>query len=150
MYRDAPHGAFAVLTLHHWTDWRRGLDEMRRVADRLVVFTVEPGEIGNFWLTETYFPEIVNLDQARCPSVAEIMRHVGDCRVDHVAVPCDCADGFLAAFWRRPEACLGNGVSVTSDRSRPSMCATGSGDNMNGARTAPRFERRSICAPPGR
>jgi SAM-dependent methyltransferase len=40
--------ALAVLTLHHWTDWRRGLDEIRRVANRLVVFTVEPGEIGNF------------------------------------------------------------------------------------------------------
>jgi len=98
--------ALALLTLHHWTDWRRGFDEMRRVADRLVVFTVEPGDVGNFWLTDAYFPEIVELDRSRCPSVADLVRHVGDCRVDHIAIPHDCADGFLAAYWRRPEAYL--------------------------------------------
>jgi len=98
--------ALALLTLHHWTDWRRGFDEMRRVADRLVVFTVEPGDVGNCWLTDAYFPEIVELDRSRCPSVADLVRHVGDCRVDHIAIPHDCADGFLAAYWRRPEAYL--------------------------------------------
>src|SRR5580765_2874253 len=59
-FRDGTFdAALALLTLHHWTDWRRGLGEMRRVANRLVVFTFEPGELGNFWLTDTYFPEIV-------------------------------------------------------------------------------------------
>src|SRR5262245_8993306 len=51
--------ALALLTLHHWTDWRRGIDEMRRVARRIVAFIFEPGEVGNFWLTDAYFPEIV-------------------------------------------------------------------------------------------
>ena len=52
-FRDGSFdAALALLTLHHWTDWRRGLDEMRRVADRVVLFTFEPGEMGNFWLTE--------------------------------------------------------------------------------------------------
>jgi SAM-dependent methyltransferase len=98
--------ALALLTLHHWTDWRRGLDEMRRVADRLVVFTFEPGEVGNFWLTDAYFPEIVERDRGRCPSVADLVRHLGDCRVDRIEIPHDCADGFLASYWRRPEAYL--------------------------------------------
>jgi len=98
--------ALAVLTLHHWTDWRRGLDEMRRVASRIVLFTIDPSDVGNFWLTQTYFPEIVRLDQGRCPSVAEVAGHVGTCRVEPIAIPHDCADGFLAAFWRRPEAYL--------------------------------------------
>jgi SAM-dependent methyltransferase len=98
--------ALALLTLHHWTDWRRGFDEMRRVADRLVALTVEPGDVGNFWLTDAYFPEIVELDGGRCPSVADLVRHVGDCRVDRIAIPHDCVDGFLAAYWRRPEAYL--------------------------------------------
>ena len=97
--------ALALLTLHHWTDWRRGVDEMRRVANRLVVFTIEPGEVGSFWLTDAYFPEIVELDR-RSPSVADLVRHVGDCRVDRIAIPHDCVDGFLAAYWRRPEAYL--------------------------------------------
>jgi SAM-dependent methyltransferase len=98
--------ALAVLTLHHWTDWRRGLEEMRRVAHRLVLFTVEPADVGNFWFTAAYFPEIVRLDQGRCPSVAEVVDHLGNCRVEHIAIPHDCSDGFLAAFWRRPEAYL--------------------------------------------
>src|SRR5262245_54866072 len=98
--------ALTLLTLHHWTDWRRGLDEMRRVADRLVVFTFEPGEVGNFWLMDAYFPEIVELDRGRCPSVADVVRHLGNCHVDRIAIPHDCVDGFLAAYWRRPEAYL--------------------------------------------
>ena len=55
---DSFDAAMALLTLHHWTDWRRGLDEMRRVADRVVLFTFEPGEMGNFWLTGAYFPRL--------------------------------------------------------------------------------------------
>jgi SAM-dependent methyltransferase len=98
--------ALAVLTLHHWTDWRRGLDEMRRVANRLVLFTIEPADVGSFWLTEAYWPEIVRLDQGRCPSIAEVVGHLGSGAVEHVAIPHDCTDGFLAAFWRRPEAYL--------------------------------------------
>jgi GNAT superfamily N-acetyltransferase/SAM-dependent methyltransferase len=98
--------ALAVLTLHHWTDWRRGLEEMRRVANRLVLFTVEPADVGDFWFTAAYLPEIVRLDQGRCPSVAEVVDHLGNCTVEHIAIPHDCRDGFLAAFWRRPEAYL--------------------------------------------
>ena len=79
---------------------------MRRVANRLVVFTFEPEEVGSFWLTEAYFPEVVELDRGRCPSVNEIVAHLGDCRMDRVAIPHDCVDGFLAAYWRRPEAYL--------------------------------------------
>jgi SAM-dependent methyltransferase len=103
---DSFDAALALLTLHHWTDWRRGLDELRRVAARLVIFTFEPGEVGNFWLTNAYFPEFVDLDRGRCPSVADLVHHLGDCRVDRIAIPHDCADGFLAAYWRRPEAYL--------------------------------------------
>lgn len=98
--------ALAVLTLHHWTDWRSGLREMKRVANRQVVLSFEPSEVGRFWLTEAYFPEIGDLDRGRCPSTADIVRYVGGCAVDRIGVPHDCVDGFLAAFWRRPEAYL--------------------------------------------
>ena len=98
--------AMAVLTLHHWADWRRGLDEMRRVAARLVLFTYEPEDAATFWLTDAYLPEIGRLDRERCPGVADLARHLGTCEVEPVAIPHDCADGFLAAFWRRPEAYL--------------------------------------------
>ena len=98
--------ALAVLTMHHWTDWRRGVDEMKRVAQRFVTFTFEPNEVDNFWLTGAYFPEIAELDRERTPSVAEVVRQIGDCTVERTAIPHDCSDGFLAAYWRRPEAYL--------------------------------------------
>ena len=98
--------ALAVLTVHHWGDWRRGLAEMKRVAQRLVILTIDPGEVGRFWLTATYFPEIAAVDRGRCPPVAELVAYLGNCRVDPVLIPHDCIDGFLAAFWRRPEAYL--------------------------------------------
>ena len=34
--------AMAVLTLHHWTDWRAGIEELRRVARRVVVLLLGP------------------------------------------------------------------------------------------------------------
>jgi len=98
--------ALAVLTLHHWSDWRCGIDEMKRVARRLVILTIEPRESDRFWLADAYFPEIVALDRARFPAVDDIAAAVGNCRVNHIAIPHDCVDGFLGAFWRRPEAYL--------------------------------------------
>ncbi|MFE7213365.1 class I SAM-dependent methyltransferase [Streptomyces sp. NPDC057611] len=34
--------AMAIMTVHHWPDLHRGLSELRRVADRQVVFTWDP------------------------------------------------------------------------------------------------------------
>jgi len=102
--------ALAVLTLHHWSDWRAGLGEMKRVAHRLVLFAFAPGDLARFWLTEAYFPEIVELERSRCPSVADVAHELGTCRVENVPIPHDCVDGFLAAWWRRPEAYLDPGV----------------------------------------
>src|SRR6187551_2474872 len=34
---DSFDAAMAVLTLHHWSDWRGGVDELRRVARRVVL-----------------------------------------------------------------------------------------------------------------
>jgi SAM-dependent methyltransferase len=98
--------ALAVLTLHHWADWRLGVAEMKRVATRVVVFAFDPDALDTFWLTQRYFPEIIDLDRRRSPSIAELEHELGDCRVDKVPVPHDCVDGFLAAFWRRPETYL--------------------------------------------
>jgi SAM-dependent methyltransferase len=98
--------ALAVLTLHHWSDWRKGVAEMRRAARRIVVFTFDVNARDPFWLTHTYFPEINELDRRRSPAMSEILEELGDCRIDPVPIPGDCSDGFLAAFWRRPEMYL--------------------------------------------
>lgn len=100
--------ALAVLTVHHWRDWRRGLSEMRRVAARQVVLLFEPAMIGRFWaLEDGYWPEAYALPSERdaigAQEVAEVLDVIN---VDVVPVPHDCTDGFGAAFWGRPEAYL--------------------------------------------
>ncbi|MEZ5066240.1 MAG: class I SAM-dependent methyltransferase [bacterium] len=96
----------AILTLHHWSDRMRGLAEMRRVArDRVVILTWDPDHEG-FWLGQEYFPEILAIDRPIFPTLSEIRRAVGPLEVRTLPIPIDCADGFLGAYWGRPEAYL--------------------------------------------
>jgi SAM-dependent methyltransferase len=105
-FRDESFDAsLAVLTIHHWPDLGRGLRELRRVARRrVVILTCDPSVTG-FWLTG-YFPEIPEIDRRILPSMAELRRHLGRIAVYDVPIPHDCTDGFLGAYWRRPEAYL--------------------------------------------
>jgi SAM-dependent methyltransferase len=100
--------ALAVLTVHHWTDPARGLAELRRVAGRQVVFHFDLEVSRAFWLAE-YFPEAWALEGARTPTVDQVVTALGGARrarVETLAVPHDCTDGFGAAYWRRPHAYL--------------------------------------------
>ncbi len=98
--------AMAVLTVHHWSDWRAGLAEMRRVArDRVVVLTWDPSHPG-FWLVRDYFPDLIEFDRRIFPALPEFEAILGRVEVSAVPVPHDCADGFLGAYWRRPAAYL--------------------------------------------
>jgi len=105
-----PDGAFdaalAIFTIHHWTDWRAGLAEVRRVAGRVVILTWDPSVQDAFWLVDEYLPESLTDDQMASPGFDEIAAIVGSTRVETVPVPADCQDGFYAAFWARPEAYL--------------------------------------------
>ena len=103
----ACEAALAVLTVHHWSDQRAGIAEMRRVARRLVVLTHDPAGAGDFWLVRDYLPEVVEFDRGRMPAVEQLCEWMGgDVRVTPVPIPHDCTDGFLCAFWRRPQAYL--------------------------------------------
>ncbi len=106
-----PDGAFdaalAVLTVHHWADRRGGLAELARVARRVVVVTWDPACRDSFWLTTEYLPEIVEFDLPRFPSLSELAESLGgEFTSQALPVPHDCIDGFLGAFWRRPDAYL--------------------------------------------
>jgi SAM-dependent methyltransferase len=106
-FRDAAFGAsLAVLTIHHWPDWRRGLGEMARVArDRTILLTWDPSAAG-FWLVDDYFPEILSVDRQIFPSIDAIAGELGPLAVSPIPIPGDCVDGFLGAYWRRPHAYL--------------------------------------------
>lgn len=95
----------AVLTIHHWTDKAKGLAELRRVArDRVVVLTYDPDFRGQ-WQTR-YWPGLIGLDDGVMPPMAFFAEHLGPVEVLPVMVPHDCTDGFLYAYWRRPQAYL--------------------------------------------
>ncbi len=99
----------ALLTVHHWPDRRAGLEEMRRVAqDSVVVFTHD-GFHDSFWLMD-YFPDILELDARIMPTAEEFASVYGRVEEVRVPIPADCSDGFLAAYWRRPQAYLDAGV----------------------------------------
>lgn len=97
--------ALAVLTIHHWSDLERGLAELRRVArERVVILTWDPSARG-FWLND-YLPEIFEADRAMSPPLVELETHLGEVEIVDVPIPHDCPDGFIGAYWRRPEAFL--------------------------------------------
>ena len=103
---EAFDAALAVLTVHHWPDRARGLAELCRVArDRVVILTWEP-DAARFWLVEDYFPELVAIDRAIFPTPDEMRRTLGPIEVHPLPIPHDCTDGFLGAYWRRPQAYL--------------------------------------------
>jgi SAM-dependent methyltransferase len=136
---DAFDAVMAVLSDHHWTDRRRGLQELRRVArHRVVLFNADPGQADLFWLTTEYLPEFRELIPPRYrPPGAwrdELAATLGEVELTPVPIPHDCTDGFYGAFWRRPDAYLlpevRAGISVfaqlsssTADRALDALAA---------------------------
>jgi SAM-dependent methyltransferase len=96
--------ALAVLTVHHWGDWRAGLAELRRVAGRVVVVTFDPAVHAATWIIDEYVPEIGTLDAGRIPfhPLVEAL----DATVTELPLTREFADGLLGAYWCRPEAYL--------------------------------------------
>jgi SAM-dependent methyltransferase len=92
-FRDAAFDAsMAVLTIHHWQDLEKGLLELRRVTGhRIVIVTWEA-------------------DRQVFPTLPQIGRVLGAITVSELPIPHDCSDGFLGAYWRRPDAYLNDGV----------------------------------------
>jgi hypothetical protein len=78
----------------------------------LLTFDVEASQ---FWLTHDYVPALAELDRASMPRIDALRRALDDDApharrvtfgVEPVPVPHDCVDGFLGAYWRRPEVYL--------------------------------------------
>ena len=96
--------SMTVFSDHHWQNRAQGLSELRRVArQRVVVLTYDPAFADAYWLIRDYMPGF-----GRLPGMAveEVAAHLGGAEVRRVPVWHDCLDGFLLAYWRRPEAFL--------------------------------------------
>ncbi|WP_164217211.1 class I SAM-dependent methyltransferase [Virgibacillus sp. YIM 98842] len=104
---DSFDASMAMITIHHWGDMEKGLQELLRVSKgRVIVMTFDPDALDIFW-NVNYFPEVVQAEKERYPSVKFIMDVLGgNCEIITIPIPIDCADGFQEAFYGRPEAFL--------------------------------------------
>ena len=99
---DAFDAAMAVLTIHHWSDWRAGVLELRRVArGPVVVLMWDSDHTHDLWLLE-YLPELDEYDRGLFARPSELLEALGGGSVQTVPISHDCQDGFLGAYWRRP------------------------------------------------
>ena len=111
---DSFDAAMAILSDHHWPDRAAGLRELHRVARRrAVVLQCElRAQLADFWLVRDYLTTF----RVTSMTIAELADHLGAERIEPVPIPHDCRDGFLAAYWRRPQAYLDqrvrDGISV--------------------------------------
>ncbi len=114
----AVDAAMACVTIHHWQPPEIGLAELRRVArGPVVVFTFELDDLP-MWQQEFLHEGLVK-ERPRFPAIADIAAALGGrTRVEQIATPGDCVNGFFEAFWRRPELLLDPAV-----RSAQSMWA---------------------------
>ena len=93
-----------IYTDFHWTDRARGVAEMVRVARHCVILlTVDSMAADSYWLIRDYFPSGKDvfgpLDQL-------LQLFPDDPEVWPVPIPRDCRDGFVQAFWQRPQELL--------------------------------------------
>ena len=100
----AVDGALAVLTTHHWPDVGAGLAELARVSRRQVVLTFDLEVMQRVWLFD-YLPESA-FRAAERTALQDVLVAWPEAEVRPVPVPAACTDGFLCAYWRRPEAYL--------------------------------------------
>jgi SAM-dependent methyltransferase len=103
--------SMATVTVHHWPDIKKGLQQLRRVTrQQVLILTFDPDALDLFW-NAIYFPELIAIEKQRFPKIDFLANALGGhCEVLPVPIPLDCADGFQEAFYGRPEAFLSKEV----------------------------------------
>jgi SAM-dependent methyltransferase len=103
---NAVDAAMASLTIHHWAHRALGLAEMRRVArGPVVVFTFDLRRLPEW--QKRFFGPLIDIELPRFGFPAEIEAELGGrTRTETIETPVECTDGFIQAFWARPEALL--------------------------------------------
>jgi SAM-dependent methyltransferase len=104
----------AILTVHHWSDWQRGLAELCRVAPRRIVFGIDFEVHSKFWLLQEYLPEVLEHTLQCVPGAEEIAAAIGATTSIDMPVYRDLQDGVLGAYWCRPDKYLDHRVRANN------------------------------------
>ena len=104
------NGIMASLTIHHWTDLRKGFSELNRVLkpkSNIVIFTSTPKQMKGYWLNH-YFPEMLSDSISQMPSLKRVkttMRNAGIkiLATDPYFIQPDLQDLFLYCGKHHPE-----------------------------------------------
>jgi SAM-dependent methyltransferase len=141
-FTDSAFGAaMSVLSLHHWADKGAGLAELRRVSrGPVVLFGGFDRQLNTSWWLHDYFPATRALVSGRTYPPGLLAVALGPVTLIPVPIPADCADGFEAAYWRRPAAILDPAVwratsalALISDSDRNAGLARLAADLASGA-----------------
>ncbi len=119
---DAVDGVVAMLSMHHFDDIKRGIQEMARISltGKIVIFAFEQSKISDFWLTD-YFPYFIGDTLDTFPStqtIAETISQITQKEVEIIPflLPTNLSDLFAASGWCQPEIYLDaqvrNGIST--------------------------------------
>lgn len=71
-------GAIATLTIHHWTDLKKGMQELQRVIKKegkIVIFTSTSEQMKGYWLNQ-YFPMMLEESIQQMPALQTIKEAV--------------------------------------------------------------------------
>jgi hypothetical protein len=81
--------------------------------ERIVIVTMDVSVIAQQWVVRDYLPELLG-QHTRFPTIDFLCELLPNGRSEVLPVPRDCEDGFMAAWWARPEAYLDPVVRVAT------------------------------------
>ncbi|KAJ3331610.1 hypothetical protein HDU93_009585 [Gonapodya sp. JEL0774] len=106
--------AMSTFSIHQWPDVEKGLSEMMRVTKgTIVLLTCDPDLVPKIWLSE-YTGGMTVHEAGRFPAISKLKDLLGKdgatVEVLPVPIPLHCTDGFIEAYYGRPEMFLEEGV----------------------------------------
>ncbi len=105
--------AMGTYTVHQWQNLERGIAELKRVTTGpIVILLADPDRLYDYWFFN-YVPEVLQTEFRRYPTLATMQNLLGpSSRVEPVAIPLNCTDGFAEAYHGRPEMFLDPGARL--------------------------------------
>lgn len=108
--KNSIDGVMATLTLHHWTDLKKGFSELHKALKpngRIVIFTSTPKQMKGYWLNH-YFPKMLSDSIKQMPSSESVITAMKASAIEFLGtekyfIKPDLQDKFLYCGKQNPE-----------------------------------------------